>query len=349
MNGESRLDEVGEDWIIENVFAPRYRAQGTGRFGDDVAVAIANLSSERGAFVATVDPCPPPAAFELGATDPYLWGWLAATINLSDLAASGARPVGLLNSLQLPPEMRLRDLHRLLDGLDSAAAEANTQVIGGNIKESKNVDVTVTGLGVAYPRTLSREGGMPGHSLIAVGPLGAFWAEFLDIRRTGDLAGLSAVAYPRAQVAAGQLLVRCPAVKACTDNSDGLGVAALHIARAAGCGVVLEPDECEYSPNVRRIADAIGVSPLRLAIGWGDWNLVCAVPSADEAGVKAELARQGIASSRIGHLINEPGLHVQEGGVTRSVAPLASERLTKSSWMTSGLSGYIEQLLSWGN
>ena len=99
-----RLQDLGERRIVEEVLAPRYAAASP-RFGDDCATVHLRDNDH---LLVTTDPCPPPMSAHLGFPDLYYAGWLLATINLSDLAAAGADPLGLLTSLQLRPQCKFR-------------------------------------------------------------------------------------------------------------------------------------------------------------------------------------------------------------------------------------------------
>src|SRR5690348_5822441 len=109
------LSDLGERRIVEEILRPRYdRGQG---FGDDCAILDWPGAPPAGAqLVASTDPAPRPVAATLGFSDPYYEGWLLATANLSDLAAAGAHPLGLMTSLTLPAATTVHDFTRLLDG-----------------------------------------------------------------------------------------------------------------------------------------------------------------------------------------------------------------------------------------
>src|SRR5437016_7240774 len=70
-------------------------------------------------------------------------GWRAAAVNLSDLAASGARPEALLVSLALPPETDADDVLALYEGI----AETGVPVRGGDTTRARAVTLSVTALG----------------------------------------------------------------------------------------------------------------------------------------------------------------------------------------------------------
>ena len=147
---ETRLSDLGERRIIRELLAARY-AGNTEAFGDDCAALPLGAASGQH-LVVTTDPCPPPMATQLGFDDHFFIGWLLATINLSDLAAAGADPLGIMTSLQLPASTRLVDFERLLDGLDACCAESGTCVLGGNLKEAPKLDVAATAVGVCDTR-----------------------------------------------------------------------------------------------------------------------------------------------------------------------------------------------------
>src|SRR5437763_819197 len=129
-----RLGDIGERHLITDHLVPRYGGLNI-NFGDDCAIAV---DSPTGIVVATTDPAPEPVAWRLGFSDYYHWGWLLAAINLSDIAAAGAGPVGLLSSLTLPMSLDLDEFYRLLDGIDDCCRAVGTHVIGGNLKEAND-------------------------------------------------------------------------------------------------------------------------------------------------------------------------------------------------------------------
>ena len=169
MASDLRLIDFGERRLVEEVLAARYGS--TKNWGDDAALA-AELSPGARWVVATTDPCPPPMAVSLGFNDWYYTGWLLATINLSDIAAAGAHPAGLLSSLNLPADTLLSDFTRLLDGLDSCCAAAETRVIGGNLKETPEVSLSGTAIGYCQQPPLSRHGAQPNDTLYLIGEVG---------------------------------------------------------------------------------------------------------------------------------------------------------------------------------
>lgn len=159
MGAARRLADLGERRIVEELLRPRYSTDKRPRFGDDCAF-IADGDWLCGAtLVATTDPCPEPMASFLGYTSLYYRGWLLAAINLSDLAAAGAHPLGLLTSLIIPNDTTIEDFVSLLDGIEDCCRRVGTRVAGGNLKEGAKIDLTATAIGACQiGQCLSRSG-----------------------------------------------------------------------------------------------------------------------------------------------------------------------------------------------
>jgi thiamine-monophosphate kinase len=343
-----RLVDLGERRIISDLLRPRYNR--VLNFGDDAA-RLAPVPDSPGILVATTDPCPPPMAEELGARDQFYAGWLLATLNLSDLAAAGAEPIGLLTSLILPADMTIVDFERLLDGIDGCCATVGTQVVGGNLKEGKTRDLSATAIGFCPGREpLGRKGGVPGDRVVVLGELGNFWAGVLAVRQ-GEIAIDSGNALLRnvltplpkntlmAEVASRGL------VSTAIDNSDGLYPSMAQLAAACDCAVLLRSEQFCFEDQVIEMAAKLKIDPLRLALGWGDWQVItCCAP--EEFQPLAELAgSHELLACAIGELQPGAGVLLEHEDVIGPLMPLDSQRFTLDSWFTAGLEGYIEMLL----
>ncbi len=193
-------------------------------------------------------------------------GFRAAAVNLSDLAASGATPDGLVVTLGAPPDTKLDDVLELYEGI----AEAGVPVVGGDTTRAGSVVLSVTALGRSE-RVPGRGGARPGDLLVVTGPLGASGAAF---RRC-------AYVRPPLRLAEGRALAAH--AHALTDISDGIAVDAGNIATRSGCRVVVELD---------RVPLAEGAEPADLAFG-EDYELLAAVADAGELPVVGRCEQGG--------------------------------------------------------
>jgi thiamine-monophosphate kinase len=150
-------------------------------------------------------------------------GWRAAAVNLSDLAASGADPEGLIVSLGAPGDAAVEDVLELYEGM----AETGVPVVGGDTTEADRLFLSVTAVGRSE-RVPGRAGAHPGDQLVVTGPLGGAGAAF---RRQSFVR-------PPLRLAEGKELAAH--AHAMLDLSDGLAVDGAHIAARSRCRLVVE-------------------------------------------------------------------------------------------------------------
>jgi thiamine-monophosphate kinase len=181
-------------------------------------------------------------------------GFRAAAVNLSDLAASGAEPDGLVVSLAARSDTAVADVVELYEGF----AEAGVPVIGGDTSASELLVLSVTALGRSE-RVPGRAGAQPGDVLILTGSLGAAGAAFREERYVR----------PPLRLEEGRRLART--AHALIDVSDGLARDAGHIAARSGCRLVID---------LERVPLAEGAAVEDLGFG-EDYELLAAVPVAD--------------------------------------------------------------------
>jgi len=224
-------------------------------------------------------------------------GAKAAGRALSDLAAVGARPLGILVGLGVRREGPAERARGIEAGAAAAARACGARILGGDTKETPGTEfVAVTAVGrVPGPPALSRSGGRPGDALFVTGPLG------------GSLRGRHL--RPRPRIEAGLDLRRRRLATACVDVSDGLGSDLHRLCRASGTGALLEAWRIPIHGDARK--DPKG-DPLSRALFDGeDYELLFAVPAAKAALVE-ERGVAGRRATRVGRLLHpEAGVVVQ--------------------------------------
>jgi thiamine-monophosphate kinase len=178
-------------------------------------------------------------------------GWRASAVNLSDLAASGAEPLGLIVTLGAPGSTSVEHVLELYEGI----AETGVQVLGGDTTRAELVVLSVTALGRAA-RVPGRAGARPDDLLVVTGPLGAAGAAFRQGRYLR----------PPLRLEEGKRLAR--AATAMLDISDGLARDAGHIAQRSGVRCVID---------LERIPLAEGATVDDLSFG-EDFELLAATP-----------------------------------------------------------------------
>ena len=228
-------------------------------------------------------------------------GWRAASAALSDLAAVGADPVGVLVSLALPES---GEAVALMEGVARATESAGGTVLGGDLATSAILTIDVTVIG-RTPSPVRRSGARTGDGVWVTGSLGGSRAALLAWQR-GQVPApelRKAFAHPEARIAAGRWLAR-EGAHAMIDLSDGLAGDAAHLSAASAVSVEIDLSLIPLGPRVEPAAHQAAEPPSHFAAAGGeDYELLVALPGdfspSDAARFRSEA---GLPLTRIGEI-----------------------------------------------
>jgi thiamine-monophosphate kinase len=197
-------------------------------------------------------------------------GYKAAAVNLSDLAAMAAEPLGLLVGLAVPPETGDAAILELYEGV----AEAGVPVLGGDTTAAGEFSVSVTAVGRSE-RVPGRAGARPGDVLVVTGPLGGAAAGLYALKH--GLEGFDELVErqrrPPLRLEEGRRLG--PFAHALIDLSDGILSDAARIAARSSCRLAIDVDRV---PRAARLGE---VAELPFWTMGEDYELLAAVASED--------------------------------------------------------------------
>lgn len=208
--------------------------------GDDCAVLPVGNGE---ALVFTADLLVEGVHFLRAAAQAREIGRKSLAVNLSDVAAMGARPVATLLSLSLPADAAQEWAAEFMRGYHELSAEFGTALVGGDTTRSEaGIAINVTAIGRARLDRLKRRSDARAGDLIFVGDrLGASGAGLADLLAGRTDTPLAAIhRNPQPQVAEGQWLGARPEVHAMMDLSDGLASDLGHILKASGVGAQVD-------------------------------------------------------------------------------------------------------------
>lgn len=282
-------------------------AQGPG-LGDDCGL----VREGKGFYALSTDVSVEGVHFRTEWIGPEEIGWRATAGALSDLAAEGAEPVGVLCAVVAPPGAEA-SLPLLMAGVGAAAKFAGALVLGGDLSSGTGWSVTVTVVGrTAAPVT--RGGAEPGDRLWVTGTLGAARAALEAWRRGGIPApgARSRFAHPEPRIAAGLWLARHGA-RAMLDLSDGLGSDAGHLAAASKVALDIDLNAIPVAPEVAEEARRSGVSSARFAAEAGeDYELLVALPREFDAA-EGFTRECGLGLTPVGAVRKGSGVRFRQG------------------------------------
>lgn len=230
--------------------------------------------------------------------------WKLLAVNLSDLAAKGAVPLGVLMGAGLTRDLAWNAA--FVEGMSVALAELKVPLLGGDtVKMPQGAPRTLglTAIGRATGSVPARIGAHPGDALYVLGNIGDAGLG-LRIAR-GDMEGpdelVAAYRRPMPMLEAGQMLAG--QVTAMMDVSDGLLIDALRLAEASGAGVSID-------------LDAVPMSAAAMTFGSDRAARLRAVTAGDDYALLFTAALPLTAPpskvTRVGQIVRQPGLHLHD-------------------------------------
>ncbi len=249
-------------------------------------------------------------------SEPRKLGHKSLAVNLSDMAAMGARPRWTTLSLALPEPLVRTDekwLEAFAEGFFALAQAYQVELIGGDTTQGPlNICVTIIGE-VAEGKALRRGGAKPGDDIWVSGHLGdaalalAHAQGRIKLQAEEIETCLPALDTPAPRVALGQQLIGL--AHSAIDLSDGLLADLEHILKCSGVGAVIRMDEINCSASMKKYL------PHPLAIkcllaGGDDYELCFTAPQSARESIGILSHEQSIPLTRIGAIVKDEGLDV---------------------------------------
>lgn len=257
-------------------------------------------------------------------TDPEKLGHKALAVNLSDMAAMGARPRWALLALALP-EPDEAWLSAFARGFMALAAEFHVDLVGGDTTRGP-LSLCVTVLGeVPEGKALRRDGAREGDDVWVSGSVGDAALALAYLKRQAVLEPadaawcLSRLDAPTPRVALGVALRGI--AHAAIDVSDGLAADLGHILERSKVGAIVELSRLPRSAVLERLADRKLATTCMLA-GGDDYELLFTAPAGVRQVIEDLGREQGLRVTRIGRVTADAGLTV----LGEDGAPMVLER-----------------------
>lgn len=296
-----------------------------GRIGDDAAIWQPSRS-HRSAI--TTDALIENRHFRRDTMSLHDIGWRAMAANLSDLAATGARPVLATVALGLPQAFTAAELDELYRGMIAISVRHGCAIAGGDTTRASELTIAITAIGEVRPSNVKGRGGaLPGDIVAVTGGLGASRAG-LHVADNPNMVpaelaaqALAAHRNPEPRVREGRWFAAGSSVHAMMDISDGISTDLPRLCAASGCAAVVE--EVPVAPAARAVAAVRGEDAQTYALAGGeDFELLlCLAPRAFRYVAGRFQKRFGRPLYEIGSLRKGSGVFIRKGGAEE---PLAS-------------------------
>ena len=304
-------DGLDEFDLIARLFRPLTRGvPGALNLQDDVALVDVPRGKQ---LVVTKDAIVAGVHF-LPDDPPDLIARKLVRVNLSDLAAKGAEPAGLLLATAFPRSVNTAWLEAFARGLAQDVEEFGVPVLGGDTVATPGpATFSLTALGlVKKGRVPLRSAAQLDDRIWVSGTIGdAALGLYVALGKVSGYPGLlDRYRLPQPRLEAGQALAR--QVHAAMDISDGLVGDLGHICEASGVGAVIQAERVPLSDEARAaIAAGVGEGLGTCLTGGDDYELLFTAPSSADRRIASLSRRLGLRLSPIGRIIPGSGVRVE--------------------------------------
>jgi thiamine-monophosphate kinase len=299
-----------EDRLIARYFRPLASHPGALGLADDAAILVpppdCDVVLKADAIIGGVHFFPEDPAEAVGRK--------ALRVNLSDLAAKGAKPVGFLLSLALPDGTSDAWLAGFADGLRGDAQLYGCPLLGGDTDRTPGpVTVSIAAFGtVPHGGMVRRSGAKPGDGVFVSGTIGDA-ALGLKLRREPGSAALYRLEPHERDRLLARYLIPEPRValseqirlyaSAAMDVSDGLAGDLAKLCGASGVSAQIEMEAVPLSDAARRVI-AVDASASELAVtGGDDYEILCTVAPENRDAFRTAALASGVAVTEIGRIV----------------------------------------------
>ncbi len=241
--------------------------------------------------------------------DPYLIGWMTVMVNISDISAVGAKPIGILLSQQFPQDFPEKEMQEIQRGIEDACRACGTFVLGGDTNQSEYMQSGGVAIGkIEDGKIITRKGCKEGDILFTSGKMGQGSAFAFERLLKTDNATVHF--QPQPNLKQGEIIRKFGSC--CMDSSDGFFAALCNLMSINEKGFKLNtPLHNIIHDDAIRISQKNNLPPwIFLAGPHGEFELVFTVPAQQVDAFIEQAKMISWEPERIGEVLQEPKFKV---------------------------------------
>jgi len=317
---ELKANEIGEIGIIRRIA----KILDSKYLGDDCAV----LDNGIDYLVVTTDMLHRTTDFPREMTGEDI-GWMSVAVSLSDVAAMGALPIGVVAAWGIPGDTAISFIEDIARGMRDCAKKYGTDIVGGDTDQHAELTIVTTAMGrVDKDKVKLRSGAKAGDLLCVTGYLGtpaAAYKILIEGREAPEKDKkvlIDGFFRPKPRVEEGIRLSKYPQVTAMMDVSDGLGKSVYELSSSSRVGFMVDADRLPVREETEKLAkNRDELLDMAICFG-GEFELLFTVdpPGIDEV--------KDVEFTVIGEVVPD-GLTLDDRGTMKPITCKGYEHLRK--------------------
>lgn len=299
-----KLSDLGERKAIQLISDILTKKDSISEIGDDCAI----IDFENKYLLVSTDMISQKTHIPNEMT-PFQIGWFIVAINLSDIAAKGGKPVGLVLSLGLPKDTSEKFLIELTKGANTCATKFNTFILGGDTKETSEITICGTAFGVVKKdEFLPRRGAKPDDIVAVTGSLGKAGVGYYCLKnKLSNKKSINSLLEPIPKLREGMIIAKQKCATSCMDLSDGLSSSLYQLSKINNVGFIIEYEKIPISSDLLKLKkNHKNRNIFNFAVHYGgDYELLLTIPKNCFIKTKKILEKNGLNLLSIGKVIKK--------------------------------------------
>lgn len=245
--------------------------------------------------------------------NPYQIGWFIVAINLSDIAAKGGLPIGIVLSFGLPKNITEDFFKNLAKGANDCATTYQTNIIGGDTKETKEINLCGTAIGQVKKDEFMPRNGINSDDILAVtGSLGKAGAGYYCLKDKLLQNKYSKLLFePKPKIKEARELAKLKCVTSCMDISDGLSSSLYQLQKINNLGFEINLEDVPISKELFTLQKSQKINPVHTALHFGgDYELLVSMPAEKFQLAVNSLKKIGKKLTAIGEIKKEKNITI---------------------------------------
>jgi len=318
-----KVKDVGERELVKLLLSIINKREENLMIYDDV---VAYPISKKSALIVKTDSFVESADL-LPNMKPEQVGSKLVVMNVSDFAAKGIVPLGMLISLSLPSDYDVDYIVKIYEGAEKTALSYGFDIMGGDTSYGEELVLSGFLFGLQErDKLIKRCGARVGDYVATTGPFGDTSVAFSILLKSLKAPSeelerhvFRSVYEPRARLKEGLALAERKLVTASIDSSDGLAISLYEIAESSKVGILIE--DIPLSKNLIEFCEYHQLNPIEMALyeGGEEFELIVTIPPRFWEEAKSTIERVGGKLHYIGRVIKEKGVYLKVNGKKVSV------------------------------
>ena len=296
--------------------------------GDDCAVICEHDDTY---WLVTTDMLVENIHFNLSWHPPFELGRKSVSVNFSDIAAMGGKPLFVLLSIAVPTNIDEKWIGDFARGIKSQVNSYGSILIGGDTVRSSTLTINVTVIGkISGYQPIYRDTARAGENVYVSGELGNSAAGLQifqgnDVQKISQLVDIRPFTQrhldPEPDIVLGGLLAESGMITSMQDLSDGLATDLAHICSKSSIGAEIDADKLPANESLKLVAEHLGVDPIQFQVSGGeDYHLVFTVKKGmDEELIKFLAQKEQGPITRVGVTKKGRGVFLNRSGTLEDI------------------------------